>query len=83
MILIRCKRVKHFGKNRISQQQCKARLPKVNTQCIKIARKHTPKLMTDQQGFTLVKILMGYPMAKILNYPFIIKQGRPMIIFPD
>jgi hypothetical protein len=79
-----CKRVASFGKGKISPEECKAKFPEANKHCLEVTRKNVPENITNEaDGRLIAQILMSCPMAKILNYPYSIIDGKPKIEFPE
>ena len=77
-----CMRVKQLGKGAISEDECKSKLQAANSHCQSFIKKQIPETIDEKTGILLVQIIMSCSISKILEYPYAVKNGKPIISFP-
>ena len=78
-----CRRVREFGKGKVTDERCRAQLESVNSQCRDVAREHIAGVSSQTQAENLVGILMMCPIAVILELPFKVRDGKIGVKWSD
>ena len=71
-----CRRVRELGKGTVSDEECIERLKIANAECLKIAKENVPRVQVKHESKFLVEILMGCPVAKVLDIGLHIVDGK-------
>jgi len=79
-----CRRVQSYSEGKVSEEECKSRLPSVNEHCKNVVRENIPENPEDiESARNVARILMTCPMATILDYPYYVIDGMPRIDFQN
>ena len=78
-----CRRVREMGRGEVAEATCRSQLGVANAFCSALAREHTPSTPSESEARKLVEILMICPVAKILDLPFSIHNGKIGVRWSD
>lgn len=77
-----CESVEKFSEGQMTKKDCEIALKQTNDKCASLARQQYDYLDLNKEPEQLIKILVSCPVAKMLGYPYEIKNGKPEIQEP-